>query len=50
MLKKKRNKLTKRRRKTKIKTKSKKKIYKEYGPGLRYLIFDGEKHVFKFIG
>jgi hypothetical protein len=50
MLKKKRNKLTKRRRKTKIKTKTKKKIYKEYGPGLRYLIFDGEKHVFKFIG
>jgi len=50
MLKKKRNKLTKRRRKTKIKTKTKKKIYKEYGPGLKYLIFDGEKHVFKFIG
>tara|TARA_A100001011_G_C14116943_1_gene759491 strand:+ start:831 stop:998 length:168 start_codon:yes stop_codon:yes gene_type:complete len=27
----------------------KNKIYKEYGPGLRYLIFDGNKHVFKFI-
>jgi len=50
MLKKKKKKLTKRRKKTKIKTKTKKKIYKEYGPGLRYLIFDGEKHVFKFIG
>ena len=47
---KKRNKLTKNKRKTKIKTKTKKKIYKEYGPGLRYIIFDGEKHVFTFIG
>ena len=25
------------------------KIYKEYGPGLKYLIFDGNKNVFKFI-
>ena len=27
----------------------KNKIYKEYGPGLRYLIYDGNKHVFKFV-
>ena len=27
-----------------------KKIYKEFGPGLRYLIFDGYKHVFRFVG
>ena len=25
------------------------KIYKEYGPGLIYLIYDGNKHVFKFV-
>ena len=34
----------------KKKIKSKKKIYKEYGPGLKYLIFDGNKNVFKFVG
>jgi hypothetical protein len=28
---------------------SPKKIYKEYGPGLKYMIFDGKKHVFKYI-
>jgi hypothetical protein len=27
-----------------------KKIYKTYGPDLRYLIFDGKNHVFKFVG
>ena len=37
-------------KKYKIKKNTKKKIYKEYGPGLKYLIFDGYKHVFKFIG
>lgn len=42
-LKKKKNKKTQ-------KVKKNKKIYKEYGPGLKYLIFDGKKHVFKFIG
>ena len=25
------------------------KIYKEYGPGLKYLIYDGNKHVFKYV-
>ena len=30
--------------------KTKKKIYKEYGPGLKYLIYDGNKNVFKFVG
>ena len=25
------------------------KVYKEYGPGLKYLIFDGKKNVFKFV-
>ena len=42
---KKQNKKTK-----KKKIKSKKKIYKEYGPGLKYLIFDGNKNVFKYVG
>ena len=46
--------LTKKKKKynNKYKTKknTKKKIYKEYGPGLKYLIFDGYKHVFKFVG
>lgn len=37
-------------KKTKSKYKKNKgKIYKEFGPGLRYLIYDGNKHVFKFI-
>lgn len=42
--------LTKKKYKSNKKHKTKKKIYKEYGPGLKYLIFDGYKHVFKFIG
>ena len=36
---------TKRNKNKKIHTK----IYKEYGPGLKYLIFDGKKNVFKFV-
>ena len=37
-------------KKTKSKYKKNKgKIYKEFGPGLRYLIYDGNKHVFKFV-
>jgi len=40
-------------KKTKNKTKKQRiksrKVYKEYGPGLKYLIFDGKKNVFKFI-
>ena len=31
------------------KGKNVKKIYKTYGPGLKYLIYDGNKHVFKFV-
>lgn len=38
----KRKKLTKKKKKLK-------KIYKEYGPGLKYMIFDGYKHVFKYM-
>ena len=37
-------------KKTKKKCKTKKKIYKEFGPGLRYMVFDGYKHVFRFVG
>ena len=41
-------------KRTKKKTKKQrikiKKIYKEYGPGLKYLIYDGNKHVFKYVG
>ena len=29
--------------------KKSKKIYKEYGQGLKYLIYDGNKHVFKYV-
>jgi len=41
----------KKRKKTlsKNKVKNVKKIYKTYGPGLKYLIYDGNKHVFKFV-
>ena len=43
--------ITKYKKKTKKKKiKSKKKIYKEYGPGLKYLIYDGNKNVFKYVG
>jgi hypothetical protein len=38
--------------KKKSKSKSKKEtkiIYKEYSPGLKYMIFDGNKNVFKYI-
>ena len=34
---------------SKNKGKNVKKIYKTYGPGLKYLIYDGNKHVFKFV-
>ena len=30
--------------------KTKKKVYKEFGEGLRYLIHDGEKPVFRYVG
>jgi hypothetical protein len=41
---------TKKKKKTKNKyTKNNKEIFKEYGPGLTYLIYDGNKHVFKFV-
>ena len=40
--------MSKNKDKTKKKKKTKK-IYKEFGPGLRYLIYDGNKHVFKFV-
>ncbi len=30
--------------------KTKKKVYKEFGEGLRYLIYDGEKPVFRYVG
>ena len=47
----KKNKITKNKKKNKKKKiKSKKKIYKEYGPGLKYLIYDGNKNVFKYVG
>ena len=26
------------------------KIYKDYGEGLKYMIFDGKDYVFKFVG
>ena len=48
------HKKTKYRKRTKKRIKSKKKIYKEYGPGLKYLIYDGNKNgnknVFKYVG
>ena len=44
------HKKTKYRKRTKKKIKTKKKIYKEYGPGLKYLIYDGNKNVFKYVG
>ena len=30
--------------------KTKKKVYKEFGEGLRYLIHDGKKPVFRYVG
>lgn len=30
--------------------KTKKKVYKEFGEGLRYLVHDGEKPVFRYVG
>lgn len=44
------SKKTKKKKNTLKKSNKNKKIYKNYGPGLLYLIFDGKKHVFKFIG
>ena len=40
---------TKKNKRTKKRRIKNKKVYKEYGPGLKYLIFDGKKNVFKFI-
>lgn len=28
----------------------KEKSYKDYGEGLKYMIFDGKHHVFKYVG
>ena len=40
---------TKKKKTKKKNIKKDKKIYKEYGPGLKYLIYDGNKNVFKFV-
>lgn len=44
-----RKKYTKKKSKSKSKKKETKIIYKEYSPGLKYMIFDGNKYVFKYI-
>jgi len=41
---------SRKKKKTKNKRiKKSKKIYKVYGPELKYLIYDGNKHVFKYV-
>ena len=43
---------TKRNRKVRRgkRTRRKEKRYKDYGEGLKYMIFDGKDHVFKYVG
>ena len=43
---------TKRKRRTLTKNNDlkDKKVFKDYGDGIIYMIFDGNKHVFKYVG
>lgn len=41
---------TKRKRQNQVSISRRKKIFKDYGDGIIYMIFDGSKHVFKYVG